>query len=204
MTPKNLFLVAGHTYKEVIRWETEPIVRKPISGISTMTGAPRIALIGHGIPDGWRVAITGCKGMTEINADDQERPGNADYRTATVIDNDTIELNELSAGGYRPWTSGGFVQWNSPATLAGFSARLRVKNRPDGALFASNLVADSPLNTLSVDIDTTRHTIVITFSSMATASLAGKYGVYDLELVSGDDPPVVTQLVAGRIRVERE
>jgi hypothetical protein len=204
MITKNLSIIAGHTYREVIRWETEPIVRKPISGISTTTGAPRITLIGHGILDEWRVAITGCKGMTEINADDQERPGNADYHKATVIDNDTIELNDLSAGGYRPWTSGGFVQWNSPATLSGFSARLRVKDRPDGALLASNLVADSPLNTLSVDIDTTRHTITITFSSMATASLAGKYGVYDLELVSGDETPVVTQLVSGRIRIERE
>lgn len=179
-------------------------MRKVITGISVATGAPRITVAGHGIIDGWRVAITGVKGMTELNADDPSRLRGGDYYEATVIDADTIELNEVNGADFKAWTSGGFVQWNTPVNLAGFTGVLRVEDRHGGTLLASNLVADDPLDILELLIDTALHTITLVFQSAATTALSGKSGVYEVEMVSGDATPVITQLLRGKISVGKE
>ena len=57
--PKDLTLLQGKTFTLVLRWETEPIVRKAITGVSFALGAPRITAVGHGAPDGWRCTLYG-------------------------------------------------------------------------------------------------------------------------------------------------
>lgn len=201
---KDLSLVAGTSFSLVLRWESAPILRKAITGLSVSTGAPRITIAGHGIPDGWRVAVTGSKGMTELNAEDPARLRDSDYHQATVIDANVIELNEVNGADFRPWTSGGVVQWNAPVSLSGFTGRLCVEDRHGGTVLASNLVADAPLNLLDLLIDDTLKTITLVFPSTATTALAGKSGVWEVEMVSGDATPVITQLLRGIISVGKE
>lgn len=202
---KNIFVAQGHTYSTVLRWETPPIVRKPITAITALTGSARINVPGHGVPDGWRVAVTNAKGMTEINAVNPNSVRDSEYYSATVLDQDNIELNNVNAAGFKPHTlNTGFIQYNTPASLTGLTGRIRLKTRKGGTVIASNLVTDAPLNILGLVIDTTAHTITITFPSTATTALAGKDGWYDVEMVSSDTPPVVTPLVSGKFSVERE
>ncbi len=201
---KDLNLVAGTSFSLVLRWESAPILRKAITGVSVATGAPRIKVDGHGILDGWRVAITGVRGMTELNAEDPTRLRDSDYYQATVIDADYIELNEVNGAGFKAWTSGGFVVWNTPVSLAGFTGVVRVEDRHGGTVWASNLVADDPLDILELLIDDTLKTITPVFPEIATTALAGKSGVWEVKMISGDATPVPTQLLRGKLSVGKE
>ena len=201
---KDLSLVAGTSFSLVLRWESAPILRKAITAISVATGAPRITIAGHGIPDGWRVAVTGAKGMTELNAEDPARLRDLDYHQATVLDANTIELNEVNGADFKAWTSGGIVQWNTPVSLAGFAGIVRVEDRHGGTVWASNLVADDPLDILELLIDDTLKTITPVFPEIATTALAGKSGVWEVKMISGAATPVPTQLLRGKLSVGKE
>ena len=202
---KDISVAQGHTYSTTIRWETGPKVRKAITEITALTGSARAEVPGHGLLDGWRCAVTNAKGMTEINAVNPNSIRDSEYYFATVLDADNIELNDVNAAGFKPHTpSTGFIQYNTPATLTGFTGRIRLKTKKGGTVVASNLVADAPNNILDLVIDATAHTVKVTFPSTATTTLAGKDGWYDVEMVSGDTPPIVTQLVSGQFTVEKE
>ena len=201
---KDVVVAQGHTYITVLRWEVPPIIYKPITHITAPNGAARIEATGHGMLDGWRGAVTNCKGMTEINAM-ANRLRDDDYHAVTVVDANTIEFNDVNASGFNPHTQNtGFLQYNTPASLAGFTGRIRMKTRKGGTILASNLVADAPNNVIELVIDTVKHTIVLTFPPAASILLAGKVGWYDVEMVSPDVVPVVTSLVSGKITVEKE
>lgn len=124
----DISLILGKTFTDILRWETTPIVRVAISGITTPNGAPRIATLSpHGLVDGWRCAVTGVRGMVELNATDPNKIKDAEYHQATVIDASTIEFNDINASQFKSWTSGGFIQYNTPAPLTGISARMAIK-----------------------------------------------------------------------------
>lgn len=90
-TNKDLTILQGSTFSVPVRWMNgDQIIRKPITGISIASGAPRLTVVGHGCPNGWPTAVTLVKGMTPINAKNAE-PKGADYRVTTVIDTDTLE-----------------------------------------------------------------------------------------------------------------
>ena len=202
---KDISVAQGHTYSTVLRWETQPVVRKAITSITALTGSAKIEVPGHGLLDGWRCAVTNARGMTEINAVNPNGIRDSEYSAVTKLDADNIELNDVNASGFRPHTlNTGFIQYNTPASLAGFTGRMRLKTKKGGTVVASNLSEDAPLNILSLVIDATAHTITITFPSTATTELAGKDGWYDVEMASSDTPPVVTPLVSGKFSVEKE
>lgn len=200
----DISIIAGTSLSVVLRWETDPIIRKQITGISFATGAPRITIAGHGLKDGWRVAVAGVKGPTELNAEDPARIRSSDYNRATVVDDDTIELNGISAAGFKAWISGGFVQWSTPMSMAGFTGVIRFERCHGGTLLASNLVADAPLDILDMAIDDTEKTITLSFSDTATTELSGKSGVIDVEMISGDDPPVITPILRGTLTIDKK
>lgn len=196
----------GNTYTTVLRWETEPIVRVPITAITCPLGAARIstAPTPHGILDGWRCAITSVQQPREINAADPNDIRDNEYHPATVIDTTTVELNGLNIADFKPYTTDGFIQYNTPASLTGIEIRVRLKTKKGGTLLASNQVADAPLNVIVTSIDTAKRAITLTFPVAATELLAGKTGWYEVDAVSSDSTPVVTQLVSGRFTVEKE
>lgn len=202
---KDISVAQGHTYSTVLRWESDPKVRKAITAITALTGSAKLEVPGHGLLDGWRCAVTSAQGMTEMNAVNPNSIRGSEYHTATRIDADNIELNDVNATGFKAHTPNtGFIQYNTPVSLTGITGRIRLKTKKGGTVIASNLVADAPNNILDLVIDATAHTIMITFPSTATTELAGKDGWYDVEMVSSDNPPVVTPLVSGKFSVEKE
>lgn len=152
----------------------------------------------HGVPDGWRVAITNVKGMTEINAE-ANKLTSRDYHQATVLDANTVEINDINAAGFKPYASGGYIQFGTPVDLTGFKARMTIKNRVGGTELLNLTTTNN-----RITIDAAARIISLTISAEDTAALTWTSGVYDLEMVSGDTPPVVTALLSGRVTVTKE
>jgi hypothetical protein len=189
---QDLTLRRGETFTLTLRWEIEPIVYKPITEISR--SAPvRITSPGHGIPDGWRAAVTSVRGMREINATSTP-PREQDYRESTVIDADTVEFNTVNSASFHPYASGGYLQYYTPADLDGVIARLAVKRRPGGEEL---LRLDTDNGGILVDAAAQR--IVLRVFAAETEALAWTHGLYDLEAEAPDG--TVTQLMGGAVRV---
>lgn len=148
--------------------------------------------------DGWNVAITNVKGMTEINAEANKVKAK-DYTQATVIDSNTIELNEINASGFKPYVSGGTVQFNTPAVLTGFKARMAIKDKVGGTVLLRLTTENA-----GIAIDEVRRVITLNITAADTALFTWKSGVYDLEMVSPDAIPVVTALLSGKVSVTKE
>lgn len=204
MTPidiNDLTILQGKTFRQTFMWESKPIVRKPITAISLAGGSPVLSVTGHGVVNGQRVVVMGAKGMPQINCPNQT-PRKSDYVEATVLDVDTVELNSVNpyddSGRVWPaYTSGGFLQYNTLTSLAGFTARMSIKDRVGGTeLF--RLTTENA----RIVIDNVAMTILLTISATDTEALAFKKGVYDLEMVSATG--VVTAISTGAITVSRE
>lgn len=198
---KDLAITQGKTFSLVLRWESEPIVRKAISAITAPNGAARIVVPAHGIPDGWRCAVTNVKGMTEINAADPNKIKDSEYTPVTVIDANTVELNEVNAASFKAYVSGGFLQYNTPVSLAGATARMSIKDKIGGTVLASTEATYAPLDILDIAIDTVAHTFTLTIGATDTAALTWTKGTYDLEVVVSG---VVTALLTGKVSVSKE
>lgn len=185
----------GRTFRYVLRWETDPIVYKPITAISR-TAPALLTVPTHGLVSGWYAAVTDVVGMTEINAP-ANAPRASDYRQVTVVDPNTISFNALSSAGFSTYKSGGFLRYKTPKSLAGATARLDIKSRVGGTLLhaASSTGGEIVLN----DTD---HTITVVLADTVTAAMSFTQAVYDLEVVSSDG--TVAVLLSGSVEVVPE
>lgn len=192
----DLTIYQGRTFNHIVRWETEPVVFKQITAITR--GAPvTLTVAAHGLRSGWRAAVTSAGGMTEINAP-ANAPKASDYRPVTVIDVNTLSF-DIDSTGFSTYTSGGYLRYNTPKSLVGAVARMDIRDRVGGTLLlALSSAGVSPAITLN-DLE---HTIVVSIPAAATATMAFKSAVYDLEIVSADG--TVSVLLAGGITVVPE
>lgn len=195
MTTENLTVQQGKTFSQLVRWETSPIIYKPITAI-TKAAPVGITCTAHGIPDGWNVAVVSVKGMTQINASALP-PKAKDYHKATVVNTNTVELNDVNSADYSTYTSGGYLQFNTPVDLTGFTARMTVRNKVGGTELLS-LTTEN----LKLVIDPVAYTIKLILSATETAALTWTKGVYDLEMVSPTG--FVTAILSGSITVTKE
>lgn len=198
---KDLTIQQGKTFALALRWETEPIIRKAITGISFASGAPRLTVVGHGLVDRWRCAPYGIKGPRQLNAESNP-PRADDYHAATVADADTIEFNDITpcdeqGNEWPAYVSGGFLQYNTPMDLMGYMARLAVKDKIGGTVLLSLTTENN-----GIVIDNAKKTITLTVEATATDDFTWTRGVYDLELIS--PAGVVTALITGRVSVTKE
>ena len=203
---KDLSIHQGKTFSLVIRWETEPIVFKPIAAVSLAAGAPRLTVAGHGCPAGWRAAVTRVKSPKQINATNNP-PKAGDYRPVTVIDANTVEFNDMApfddnGNEWPAYTEGGFLQYNTPVDLTGYTARMKIKDKIGGTVLASTEAGDTPLNVLAIVIDNAAKTITLSIAATATDDFAWTKGVYDLEMVSPTGG--VTTVLSGKVSVSKE
>lgn len=189
---ENLEIAQGKTYSRPVRWEKEPFLYRPITGIAK-TAPVRITAVGHGIPDGWRVAVVSVQGMRQICADNP--PKESQYHRCTVIDADTVDINEINAAGYSTYTSGGYLQLYTPASLAGCVARLTIKDKVGGTVL---LALTSPSS--GIVLDNTGKTITFTITATVTAAFTWTKGVYELEIEDGSG--VVTGLLRGTVTIK--
>lgn len=194
---KDLTIQQGRTFSLALRWESPPIVYRPITAIA-QTAPARLTVPTHGVPDGWRVAVTNVKGMTEINAE-ANKLTSRDYHQATVLDANTIEINDINAAGFKAYTSGGYIQFGTPVDLTGFTARMTIKNKVGGTELMTLTTAND-----RIAIDASAKVISLTIEAEDTEPLTWTTGVYDLEMVSGATPAVVTALLSGRVTLTKE
>lgn len=202
-TKQDLIITKGKTLVQVVRWEEKPLLYKAITAISQAAPA-RITVVTSGIPDGWLTRVESVKGMTQINSPGagiklDKASRDAEWIKATVIDANTIELNDINALEFKPYTSGGVIKFFTPANLAGLTGRMTIKNKVGGTVIAST---EGVSPTLIITVDNVAKTIEIAMSALATAALTAKAGVYDLEMVSVAG--VVTGLIYGDVTIESE
>lgn len=185
MADKEILILRGETLSFDVLWETDQIIYKPITAIDLSHGAPRLTAIGHGAVSGWYGAVTRVLGMRQINAESSP-PSDSDYHRLTVIDVDTVELNDVDASGFSAYTSGGFLQFNAPQDLTGYTARMQVRTREGGELLMSSDVADTPLDIINLTVSASLKKTTIEISAADTAAIPAtvKRGVTSLEMVS--------------------
>lgn len=198
---KDFEILIGSTWEYVIRWGTTPIVRKPITNIDLSLGAPRLSVSSHGLFEGWGVAVYGVKSPRQINAVNNP-PEGSDYHSATVIDTGTIELNDVTpvdenGQEWPAYTSGGFIQYDTPVDLTGYTARMSIKDKIGGAVLHSLTTENG-----GIVIDPAAKTITLSIPAADTEDFTWSRGVYDLEMVSSAGK--VTRIISGRIALSRE
>lgn len=192
---QDLVIRKGETWQRIVRWETTPWVFKAITGITAAAPAV-VTAVGHAAPDGWRVAVVSAGGMRQINAK-HNPPWSNEFHKARVLTANTLELNEVNSAGYNAYTSGGYVQYYTPVDLAGFTARMSIKDKVEGTVLLSLTTTNG-----RIAIDNTAKTITLTISATDTAAIDWTEGVYDLEMI--DPSGVVTPLLSGIITIQDE
>lgn len=193
----DLEIVRGKTFKQIIRCETPKLIYKPITGI-TKNGPPVITATAHGVPDGWRVAIVGVQGMTEINARNWPLK-DEDFIRATALTVNTIELNSVNASNFKAYTSGGYVVYKEPYSLVSHTARMQIRDPDTSALLADLTIANG-----GIVIDDVACTITRMIKASDTAGFSWSKGTFDCELVTPDATPIVYLLDSGPVKVSDE
>jgi len=123
----SLSIKAGTTHTEVIRWASDVVAYKAITGI-TKTAPPSITAVAHGLKTGWKVAVEAVKGMVQINAAN-DPPRDSDMHAVTVTGTDALTLDGVNAIGYSTYTSGGALRFYVPKSIAAATARMDVVDR---------------------------------------------------------------------------
>lgn len=98
----------GWLYFYVSTTNTDLTSNKYINGIQ-LTNPCELSVPGHGYKNNDQVYVNGVLGTTEINNN---------YYYITVIDSDTISLNDVDATGYTPYVSNGFTSTPDDAILS--------------------------------------------------------------------------------------
>lgn len=200
---QQLTIVRGKTLNKVIRWEADPIVRKPITAISLATGAPVLTVSGHGCTNGWRAYVYDVLGMKQINTENNpprmsEDESRSDWHESTVIDASTIEFNRVNPiddnGKLWPaYVSGGFFCYYTARDLTSYTADVVVRDKEGGTVLLSSRLSDAPLNLLTATVDNATKTVRIGMSETDTAAILWKKGVWEVEM---HGPSSVESLVA--------
>ena len=157
----------------------------------TNSSPVRITAPGHGLTDGWYVAVFGVQGMVEINSRNYPPPYR-DFNAVTVVDTDTVEINAVRSEEMYPYISGGALVWPVPLDLTNANARLRIWETPDRT--------GDPI----VDMDTDTGVMVEPFSTviiirMPTVDVTWPLGYYQLDVIYPTD--IVECILLGTISV---
>lgn len=189
-------LVKGSSFRRLVRWESEPLIAKTITGISQAAGAV-VTAAAHGVTDGWRVAVVSAGGMRQINAENYP-PQEDEFTSATLLTSSTLKLNNVNSLGYTAYTSGGALVYYTAVDMTGYTARLTIRDQIGGTSLLA-LTSSS-----GITLDNTLKTITIDITAAQTAAMTWSEGVYDLELVSPEATPFVTKLLSGAVLVSGE
>lgn len=182
---------AGETFHPVIRWATDVLVSKPITAI-TQAAPAVITATSHGVPNGWQAAVVSAGGMTQINST-RYPPKGKDLHRVTVLTVNTIAFNDINAADFSAYTSGGFLVYNTPISLSGATASMKIWDNPENS--GTPLLALTEIS--GITLDTINNTITPSF---ATTSLTWSTGYYDLNIT--DTTGITTQVLTGVITIE--
>lgn len=123
MKQTDIELVQGKTFTDVLRWgKRDQIIYKPITAVG-LVAPMRLTVPGHAMVNGWPGAITGVRDIdTDANA-----VRDRDYHQVTLIDSNTVDINDINAAKFKAYVSGGYLQYHTPQDLTGISARMAIK-----------------------------------------------------------------------------
>lgn len=178
----------------------ETLVYRPLTAISNLAPA-RFTVPAHGIPDIWPVRIESAKAPGEIVT----APGQ--WKVATKVDADTIELNDLNLLAAKAFVGPAVLVYKAPADLTGVKIRMQIRTLPAAApgstvlLTASSDPADLADGQISIDV--TNSAIHIVFSDEITAAITWLKAVYDVEALLPDGT-VVGIIAPSKVTIEQE
>jgi hypothetical protein len=186
---QNFCVNRGETFNPVLRWGGSTLTSIPITGI-TQAAPAVVTAAAHGAPDNWPVAVVSAKGMLQINADNFP-PEPDEWITADVLSANTLALSTVNSADYSTYTSGGFLVFKTPNSLAALTAQFRI--------WSDELHTGTPLVTLTVGsgitLDDTAKTITLL---LATAGITWDIGYHALDVTVGS---VVTRLFEGTFTI---
>lgn len=203
MTQKlNLKIRQGETFQRVIRWMRPPYIYKMITAITQ--GAPvQLTVPGHELTNGWPVAVVSCNGMEEINAQ-HSPPWENEFHQVTVIDVNTITINDINAADFSAYKDGGYLQFLTPVNIEDYSAEMDIKDRVGGKVLmtlASDAAVD-PGQRIVVNNDEKTISLTIPAQDLAADLVLWESGVHDLEMQSPTGQ--VTTLYSGSVSIIKE
>jgi hypothetical protein len=187
-TKLNLKVYQGSTFRETIRWESALKVYAPITNISK-TAPMVVTASNHGVPAGWRVKINGALGMKEANT--------TEYITASEVSATTVTFNSINSLAFSTYTGGGVLEYNQPVDLAGYTARMQIREKVTSETVLESLTTSNG----KILINNTSKTISMILSAASTEGYTWKSGVYSLEM---EKDGVVVPFIYGSVVVERE
>jgi hypothetical protein len=193
MQELNLTIQQGKTYSTTLRWASEPYVYKPITSVAN-TAPVRLTVPAHGLPDGWRFAVSAVQGATGLNAK-KSPPDAKEYYEATVIDENTVDINTVNGLLLGQYRSGGVIQYLTPVDMTGMSARMQIKDKVGGTALLT-LTSDAG----DITVNSGAYTITIRIPPEQT-TVTWTSGVYDLEMYNGTD---VFLLCFGIVEITQE
>jgi len=187
---RNLTLIEGDTVTYTVRWESPDFGYAAITAIA-QSAPVSITAVAHGLTDGWRAAVVSVKGMTEINATTNALR-DRDFHPVTVVNANSVKINAINAADFRAYTSGGYLQFYVPMSLAAYTAELTISTRPNGTVLDTLKSVDN-----EIKIDDTAKTIVVTFPAPTY-----KRASYNLDMI--DALGKHTTILSGTITVTQE
>ena len=175
-----LAIEVGITYVQVYRYGGSPLVYKPISAVTTYLPLT-VTATGHGVTAGWPIAFNGLgEGVDASNWP----PSNKDFFYATVIDANTISVNDLDATALTAYVSGGLLAYYTPTSLAGGTAVFTLSS-------VDNCGNETVVLTTNAVLDDTGKTITLTLTAAQTAAFTPGAYVYSLIMTDAGSNVIV-------------
>ncbi len=185
----------GSTFLWTLRPETAAQKYIPITAITMTETGVRLDAEAHGMVEGWRCRVSRCKGLTRLNTVDEDHPRASDYFQVTVVDADTVEINDQNTTGDKDYTGGGILQYGVPMDLTGCVVRSQI--RPTAG--ADTLTLDfAPY----ITVDAVNFRIDFDVPEEITSALTGSRAVMGIEFQ--DSSGAVTTLPDIDITLEKE
>ena len=170
-----LVIPKGKTFEFALRYASGKQVSREVEGIPSLVPV-RITVPNHGIPDGWPFKVDCVQRPFEVNGS----------YVATVVDPDTIEINDLIGQCWRhKYSGGGVIQYPLPADIDGGTAR---------AMFRRTIRDEEPLLTFTTEpvadglflVDPAESTFTLSLTAERAETLPVVSGVWDAEAVDPD------------------
>ena len=167
MQPANITLgiVQGATLRETFRIMQSRREYRPISAVSST--APVVLTVEHGLPADWPVWVRNVQQFSELNKALNQAPW-----FATVLDDDHLEINDLSGTGRTG--VGGELVYHAPVDLTGATALLRLLDEK-GALLLEVLPTVHAGGWIDIEMSDTE-----------TAALGWSKGTWQLDITFGN------------------
>ena len=173
MTHRDLTFKKGTTFRMSVLWESSQLRYRPITDVA-LTAPVRVTAPAHGVPDGWPIAIVNVVGTSQINATNSP-PRDADFRPATAVSADVLEINGVNGAAFKAYKSGGQVVYYEPTSLLDVKVRMPIRRTPGGPI-----VFEPSTEAGTITLDLTRSRIEIEVATELVADLDWRSGTYDL------------------------